>query len=116
MMPLFDWLLVHLGARKVPRPKSERVEGNGHGDTSCKWLPVISQNYCTGCSLCVKACEHECLGLVWDFATLQRPQDCHSDGKCVEACPEGCIQMDWLPVSEEKRVGSWREAQVSKPT
>lgn len=62
-----------------------------------RWLPVIDRDYCTGCGLCVRACARRCLDLVWDFATLARPEDCDGDGGCAAACPDGLIRMDWVP-------------------
>lgn len=56
-------------------------------------LPSIEADYCTGCNRCVEVCEHGCLALVWDFATLVRPADCNGEGRCMEACPEHLIQM-----------------------
>ncbi len=115
MIPLLDGLLIHLGARKTSGP--HRVEEKEEDDSvSYKRVPVISQGYCTGCALCVEVCEHECLAMVWDFPTLQRAGDCHSDGACVDACPEECLRLDWVPTTGDQRVGCWREANEPEPT
>ncbi len=113
-MPLFDRLFIHLGARKTFRPN--RVEKKEEGDSApYKWVPVISQNYCTGCAKCATACEQECLGMVWDYPILQRPADCRSDGACVDACPEDCMKMGWVPITGDQEVGLWREAPAAAP-
>ncbi|MHC5019632.1 MAG: ATP-binding protein [Planctomycetota bacterium] len=54
---------------------------------------MIERDYCTGCNLCVVACDNDCLELEWDFATLVRPGDCDGEGNCQRACPQGLITM-----------------------
>jgi Na+-translocating ferredoxin:NAD+ oxidoreductase RNF subunit RnfB len=73
-----------------------------------KLLPVIG-DACTGCGLCVHACDNHCLELVWDFATLQHPHHCASDGKCAAACPRSVIQMQWVKATGDASVGLWRK-------
>jgi NAD-dependent dihydropyrimidine dehydrogenase PreA subunit len=65
-------------------------------EVSPKWLPVIDAESCTGCGRCLEACDHGCLGMVWEFATLLRPGDCGGEGRCVKACREDLIRMDWV--------------------
>ena len=78
-----------------------------------KWVPVVG-DACTGCGLCVHACENHCFELVWDFATLQHPHHCISDGKCAEVCPRSVIQMQWVKADGDSAVGVWRE-ELSRP-
>ncbi len=73
-----------------------------------KWLPVINQDYCTGCNKCVEACGHHCLKLIWDFATLTSADACGSEGHCVKVCPEGLIRMDWIPAKGDHGAGIWQ--------
>lgn len=73
-----------------------------------KLLPVIDQDYCTGCARCVEACDHCCLEMVWDFATLTVPDHCGSEGYCMSACPTNVIHMDWVKMEGNARVGQWR--------
>lgn len=114
-MPLFDKLLIHLGVQKASRPNRLEARKEEGDSVSYKWVPVISQDYCTGCAKCVNACEHECLGMVWDYPVLQRPADCHSDGACVDACPEECMRMDWVPTTGDQRLGFWSEGRPTEP-
>jgi Na+-translocating ferredoxin:NAD+ oxidoreductase RNF subunit RnfB len=80
-----------------------------------KWLPVIAQDYCTGCGHCVKACDRNCLELVWDFATLQRAGDCNSDANCVAACPETTvIAMGWVSMEGDPSIGRWRTVKATE--
>lgn len=84
-------------------------------EAAYKWLPVVS-DYCTGCARCVDACPHECLDLVWEFATLQHPEDCVSEGVCVTVCPEGDIRMEWVKTTASQEVGRWCEAPEPLPS
>lgn len=81
---------------------------------SRRWLPVIDAESCTGCGRCLEACEHGCLGMVWEFATLLRPSDCGGEGQCVEVCREGLIRMDWVSARGAEQVGRGQEC--SAPT
>ena len=61
-----------------------------------KWLPVIVEDACTGCGLCVAACGPACLETQNLVAILTRPEDCASEEHCIRACPEDAIHMAWL--------------------
>jgi len=108
MKPILESLLNRFGTRKTTRP-SRNDNKQENDSVSYKLVPVISQDYCTGCALCAQACEHQCLEMGWDYPKLQRPNDCHSDGACVNACPEECIRLDWVPTTGDQRAGCWRE-------
>jgi NAD-dependent dihydropyrimidine dehydrogenase PreA subunit len=83
--------------------------------TDYKWLPVVS-DYCTGCGKCVEICPHECLGLVWEFATLQRAEDCVSEGDCVEVCPHEGIRMEWVETTGNQDIGRWSDTLEAVPS
>ena len=83
-------------------------------EAAYKWLPVVG-DACTGCGLCVHACENHCLELVWDFATMQHPHHCASDGKCASACPRSVIEMRWVEASGSNEVGLWRREPAAPP-
>lgn len=74
-----------------------------------KWMPVIETDACMGCGLCAKACEPECIKMIWDFATLVRPDDCTSCGECMTTCPQGFIRMEWVSHTGNVTVGKWTE-------
>jgi NAD-dependent dihydropyrimidine dehydrogenase PreA subunit len=76
--------------------------------TGYKYLPVIDQDMCNGCVMCVEACDHGCLKMSWAFATLARPFDCDSEGHCTAACPEEAIRMEWVALAECGERGQWR--------
>lgn len=105
-MPLGDWIgrFLPAGAAAVQAPAAR----SGLRPPE-KLLPVIQQDYCTGCSRCVEACDHACLAMVWDFATLQRANDCGSEGNCAAVCPSGVITMQWVPLTDgDPEHGQWR--------
>jgi NAD-dependent dihydropyrimidine dehydrogenase PreA subunit len=84
--------------------------------TAYKWLPVIT-DYCHGCGLCVEACEHNCLGMVWDFAKLGAPADCGSEGACMDVCSQEAIHMEWIETIGDHAIGQWCDERpaVHKP-
>jgi len=56
--------------------------------------PIIDEDVCTGCEICVDECPNDCLELVDDVATLVRPDDCDECGTCVESCPSEAITLE----------------------
>src|SRR5215469_4376699 len=76
-----------------------------------KWLPLVIEDACTGCGLCVAACGPACLETQNLVAILTRPQDCGSEEHCIAACPEDAIHMAWLPSEGDRSLGCWRSAQ-----
>jgi MinD superfamily P-loop ATPase len=56
--------------------------------------PNIDENTCTGCGICVDACEPKALEMVDGIAKLARPDVCNSCGSCVDACPLAAITME----------------------
>ena len=105
--PWFSWLRAQPRAGPSSTVSEEDPQGCGT-PVVLKWLPVIDRDYCTGCGLCMEACDHCCLGLVWDFATLLRPEACGSEGQCVPVCKEKLIHMEWVAATGDQHVGRWK--------
>ena len=89
------------------------ASGFGEGETvkqveTFKWLPVVVEDLCTGCGLCVEACGPACLETANGVALLERPNDCGSEEHCISACPEDAIHMNWLKVAGDQTIGLWQ--------
>jgi len=74
---------------------------------SYKWLPVIDEDLCTGCGLCVEACTPSCLAIADGVATLMCADTCGSEEHCIPVCPEAAIRMQWIPLRGNTEVGKW---------
>jgi electron transport complex protein RnfB len=70
-----------------------------HGAEGPRAVAVIDENWCIGCTLCIKACPVDCiLGASKQMHTVVEA-DCTGCELCVPACPVDCISMQ--PVSDE---------------
>ena len=57
-------------------------------------MAVIDENWCIGCTLCIKACPTDAiLGLNKRMHTVIAPH-CTGCELCVPACPVDCIRME----------------------
>ena len=74
-----------------------------------KWLPVVLEERCTGCGLCVDVCGPKSLTMAEGIAVLTFPDTCGSEEHCISACRDEAIQMVWLPFWGDKSVGKWSE-------
>ena len=77
-----------------------------------KWIPVVIEELCSGCNLCVAACGPACLELELEasVAVLSRPNECGSEEHCIGVCPEDAIHMAWVPMEGDPAIGQWRSA------
>jgi len=55
---------------------------------------TIDQEKCTGCGLCVTACQEGAIGLVDGKAQLLRDDYCDGLGNCLPACPVDAISFE----------------------
>ncbi len=59
--------------------------------------PVIDEDLCNGCALCVKLCSFGCLAPTgtpfYSTVRLALPRACVSCGECARFCIKGAIQM-----------------------
>lgn len=73
-----------------------------------KWMPVVDDDTCDGCQLCIQACGPECLELRDELAVLTIPEACGSEEHCIGVCPSDSIHMEWLPWKGDTSRGKWR--------
>lgn len=78
-----------------------------------KWVPVIDEDKCSGCGLCVTACGPACLEMSDAIAVLILPEACGSEEHCIGACESDAIRMAWLPWTGDISRGKWCGALVS---
>lgn len=81
-----------------------------------KWLPVIDEDRCTGCGLCVDACGPRSLEMVNGVAKLVAPDTCGSEEHCIAVCRDDAIRMAWLPFVGNASIGTWSDRSNGKQT
>ena len=54
--------------------------------------PIINEDECSGCGICVDTCPNGVLELVEDKATPVNEDDCSACASCMEECPMGAIE------------------------
>jgi NAD-dependent dihydropyrimidine dehydrogenase PreA subunit len=54
--------------------------------------PIINQDECSGCGICVDTCPDHVLELVDDKAEIINEDDCTGCASCMEECPMGAIE------------------------
>jgi Na+-translocating ferredoxin:NAD+ oxidoreductase subunit B len=70
-----------------------------HGQEGPRMLAVIDENWCIGCTLCIKACPVDCIiGAPKSMHTVIEDQ-CTGCELCIPACPVDCISL--VPVHEQ---------------
>jgi len=74
-----------------------------------KWMPIVREDRCTGCGLCVDACGPKSLEMAGGVAVLVFPDTCGSEEHCISVCRDDAIQMAWLTFSGDRNVGRWNE-------
>jgi electron transport complex protein RnfB len=64
-----------------------------HGAEGPRFLAVIDENWCIGCTLCIKACPVDCIvGAAKQMHTVIEDQ-CTGCELCIPACPVDCISL-----------------------
>jgi len=56
--------------------------------------PQIAEEYCTGCSLCIKACAHDAIAIIEGKAKLDATL-CTGCSRCITVCPTKAVQIQW---------------------
>ncbi len=53
--------------------------------------PIIVQEECSACGICVDVCPEDVLELVGDVAEPVKDDECTACAACLEECPMGAI-------------------------
>jgi uncharacterized protein len=56
--------------------------------------PAVSEKYCIGCALCLKACTHDAIAMIEGKARID-PAKCTGCGRCITGCQEKAIAIQW---------------------
>ncbi len=54
--------------------------------------PIINEEECSGCGICVDACPEGVIELVGDVANATNDEACTACATCMEECPMGAIE------------------------
>lgn len=65
-----------------------------HGEEKPRAVAVIDEDWCIGCTLCIKACPVDCIVGANKLMHTVREADCTGCELCVPACPVDCIRME----------------------
>jgi 2-oxoglutarate ferredoxin oxidoreductase subunit delta len=61
---------------------------------------IVDKERCKGCNLCVTACATDVLALAkevngkgYNYAYMEKPDECIGCANCGYVCPDGCITI-----------------------
>ncbi len=63
-------------------------------------MPVIDQEKCDGCALCISVCHGNALVLVGNVITIVETEECGWCAQCEAVCPTGAISCPFEIVGE----------------
>jgi electron transport complex protein RnfB len=64
-----------------------------HGLEGPRWLAVIDESWCIGCTLCIKACPVDCIVGAPKQMHVVVNEQCTGCELCLPACPVDCISL-----------------------
>lgn len=85
---------------REPQPMGEDEDGAAPAG---KVLAVIDEEWCIGCTLCLRACPVDAIAGASKQLHTVIADECTGCTLCVEPCPTDCITME----SEEVRPENW---------
>ena len=83
-----------------------------HGSEGPRKLAIIDENWCIGCTLCIKACPVDCIvGAPKRMHTVIESQ-CTGCELCIPACPVDCISLENADSGELTGWAAWSPDQA----
>jgi electron transport complex protein RnfB len=83
-----------------------------HGSEGPRAVALIDENWCIGCTLCIKACPVDCIVGASKVMHTIIPAQCTGCELCVPVCPVDCISM--LPVTVTTGWDAWSAPQADE--
>ena len=66
-------------------------------------MPVVDQEKCNGCGLCISVCYCNALRLAGNVVTIVETEECGWCTECEAVCPTGAITCPFEIVVEPRR-------------
>jgi electron transport complex protein RnfB len=82
-----------------------------HGEEKPRAVAVIDEDWCIGCTLCIKACPVDCIAGASKRMHTVMEADCTGCELCVPACPVDCIRMETV-TAPLTGWAAWSQAQA----
>ena len=82
-----------------------------HGQESVRRLAVIDEEWCIGCTLCIKACPVDCIVGASKRMHTVIEEWCTGCELCLPACPVDCISLEPIP-SQATGWAAWSAGQA----
>ena len=77
------------------------------GSEGPRWLAVIDEAWCIGCTLCIKACPVDCIVGVSKRMHTVIQAECTGCELCLPACPVDCISLQPAQAPQQPLPTGW---------
>ena len=85
----------------------------GKMDMHSSGKPVVKEDRCIGCGMCVRNCAHDGVKVVEKKAVINE-QNCVGCGHCFSFCPKGALDCSWKGASADvcKKIAEYAQAVI----